>query len=107
MLFPRSDTGADNRIEGSKEYMVPASQGWFKVSGPAGQDVIYWLVSPVALLLSNIRTGRSSASARNFATGFAVSVNSPRRSMRPRWRRRFDSEGSGRMHRRFGGGEAG
>lgn len=49
LLFPRSDTGADNRIEASKEYVVPASQGWFKVSGPAGQDVIYWLVSPVAL----------------------------------------------------------
>lgn len=49
LLFPRSDTGGDNRIEASKEYVVPASQGWFKVSGPAGQDVIYWLVSPVAL----------------------------------------------------------
>jgi len=49
LLFPRPDTGADNRIEASKEYVVPASQGWFKVSGPAGQDVIYWLVSPVAL----------------------------------------------------------
>jgi hypothetical protein len=49
LLFPRSDTGADNRMEDSKEYVVPASQGWFNVSGPAGQDVIYWLVSPVAL----------------------------------------------------------
>jgi hypothetical protein len=49
LLFPRSDTGSDNRIEASKEYIVPASQGWFGVSGPAGQDVIYWLVSPVEL----------------------------------------------------------
>lgn len=49
LLFPRSDTGSDNRIEASKEYVVPAVQGWFKVSGPAGQDVIYWLVSPVDL----------------------------------------------------------
>lgn len=49
LLFPRSDTGADNRMEASKEYVVPASQGWFKVNGPAGQDVIYWLVSPVEL----------------------------------------------------------
>ena len=49
LLFPRSDTGADNRMEAAKEYVVPASQGWFKVSGPAGQDVIYWLVSPVEL----------------------------------------------------------
>ena len=28
---------------------MPASQGWFKVSGPAGQDVVSWLVSPVDL----------------------------------------------------------
>lgn len=49
LLFPRSDTGSDNRIAASKEYVVPASQGWFRVAGPAGQDVIYWLVSPVAL----------------------------------------------------------
>src|SRR5262245_30148405 len=47
LLFPRSDTGMDNRIEAGKEYVVPASQGWFGVSGPPGQDVIYWLVSPV------------------------------------------------------------
>jgi hypothetical protein len=49
LLFPRSDTGSDNRIETGKEYIVPASQGWFRASGPAGQDVIYWMVSPVEL----------------------------------------------------------
>jgi hypothetical protein len=49
MLFPRSDTGSDNRIEAGKEYIVPAGQGWFKVSGPAGQDVVYWMVSPLEL----------------------------------------------------------
>ncbi len=49
LLFPRSDTGGDNRVEAGKDYIVPASQGWFKVSGPAGQDVVSWLVSPVDL----------------------------------------------------------
>jgi hypothetical protein len=49
LLFPRSDTGSDNRIETAREYIVPASQGWFSVSGPPGQDIIYWLVSPVEL----------------------------------------------------------
>jgi hypothetical protein len=49
LLFPRSDTGSDNRIEAGKDYVVPAGQGYFKVSGPMGQDVIYWLVSPVDL----------------------------------------------------------
>ena len=49
LLFPRSDTGSDNRIEAGKDYVVPAAQGWFKISGPPGQDVVYWLVSPVEL----------------------------------------------------------
>ena len=49
LLFPRSDTGGDNRVAAGREYIVPASQGWFKVAGPVGQDVIVWLVSPVDL----------------------------------------------------------
>ena len=49
LLFPRSDTGSDNRIAAGKDYAVPASQGIFKVTGPSGHDVIYWLVSPVDL----------------------------------------------------------
>jgi hypothetical protein len=49
LLFPRTDTGSDNRVEAGKEYVVPATEGWFRVGGPAGQDVMYWLVSPVEL----------------------------------------------------------
>lgn len=49
LLFPRSDTGSDNRIEAGQEYVVPAVQGWFTVSGPQGYDTVYWLVSPVEL----------------------------------------------------------
>ena len=49
LLFPRSDTGADNSIEAGKEYVVPAAQGWFKVTGPAGHDIVYWVISPVKL----------------------------------------------------------
>ena len=49
LLFPRTDTGSDNRIEAGKEYVVPATQGWFRIAGPAGQDLMYWLVSPVEL----------------------------------------------------------
>ena len=52
LLFPRSDTGPDNRIEAGKEYVVPASQGWFEVRGPEGYDTVYWLVSPVELTRS-------------------------------------------------------
>lgn len=49
LLFPRSDTGADNSIEAGKEYIVPAAQGWFKVTGPAGHDIVYWVISPIKL----------------------------------------------------------
>lgn len=49
ILFPREDTGVQNRIEAAKEYVVPAVQGWFRVSGPPGQDVLYWMVTPLEL----------------------------------------------------------
>jgi hypothetical protein len=49
LLFPRNDTGADNRIEAAKDYVVPAAQGWFRVSGPAGHDIVYWVISPIKL----------------------------------------------------------
>jgi hypothetical protein len=49
LLFPRQDTGSMNRIEAGKEYVVPATQGAFRVAGPAGYDVISWMVSPVVL----------------------------------------------------------
>ncbi len=49
VLFPRDDTGSSNRIEAGKDYVVPATQGSFKISGPAGHDVLYWVVSPVEM----------------------------------------------------------
>lgn len=50
MLYPREDTGLENRVEAGKELTVPAGpQGSFRITGPAGQDVVYWVVSPVQL----------------------------------------------------------
>jgi hypothetical protein len=49
MLFPREDTGEQNRVESGKQYIVPATQGWFRITGPAGHDVLYWVVSPLNL----------------------------------------------------------
>src|SRR4051812_34677087 len=48
-LFPREETGQDNRITASKEYQVPSTSVAFKIAGPAGHEVVYWLVSPVKL----------------------------------------------------------
>ena len=54
LLFPRSDTGSDNSIEAAKDYIVPAAQGWFKVTGPAGHDILYWVISPIKLGMGDV-----------------------------------------------------
>ncbi|MBI4906380.1 MAG: DUF4384 domain-containing protein [Acidobacteria bacterium] len=46
-LFPREDTGTANQVKAGKEYMVPATGlGSFRVDGPAGFDIIYWVINP-------------------------------------------------------------
>jgi len=49
LLFPREETGRDNRIAAGREYRIPATEAWFRIDGPPGHDVVYWLVSPLAL----------------------------------------------------------
>jgi hypothetical protein len=49
LLFPREETGEDNRIEAGREYRIPATESWFRVDGPPGHDLVYWLVSPLPL----------------------------------------------------------
>jgi hypothetical protein len=51
VLFPHAETGNDNRIEHGHEYPI----GWFDVSGPAGYEKLYFLVSPVALSISQVQ----------------------------------------------------
>jgi hypothetical protein len=48
-LFPRADTGQENQVTASKEYQVPATSAAFRVTGPAGHDIVYWMVSPARL----------------------------------------------------------
>jgi len=48
LLFPREETGLQNRVEPGRDYQVPATQAWFRVAGPPGHDIVYWMVSPVA-----------------------------------------------------------
>lgn len=48
-LFPRQETGQDNHIVAAKDYQVPATSVAFRIAGPAGHEVVYWLVSPVKL----------------------------------------------------------
>ena len=48
-LFPRLDTGKDNHIIANKEYQVPSTSNVFRVAGPAGYEVVYWLMTPARL----------------------------------------------------------
>jgi hypothetical protein len=50
LLFPGDATGRNNRVEAGREYLIPTAAGAsFQVAGPAGHDVVYWLISPVPL----------------------------------------------------------
>src|SRR5689334_20587824 len=42
-LFPRAETGADNRIVAGQEYKVPATTTVFRIAGPPGFETVYWL----------------------------------------------------------------
>ena len=46
LLFPKQDTGTNDRMEAGKPYLLPATdQGWFRVTGPAGHDIVYFVVT--------------------------------------------------------------
>jgi len=45
-LFPSDEAGRSNHVTAGQEYTVPATQAAFRVAGPAGYEVIYWVVSP-------------------------------------------------------------
>jgi hypothetical protein len=60
VLFPRAETGSDNRIEHGKEYLLPATQdGWFEVAGPAGHEKLYFVMSPLALTTGQLQNAPS------------------------------------------------
>jgi hypothetical protein len=56
LLFPRDETGQDNRIEANRGTHVPATEGSFRITGPPGHEVVYWLVSPVELSSDKIQS---------------------------------------------------
>src|SRR5271165_1810949 len=63
-LFPRQETGNDNRIDHTREYVVPATpDGWFEVSGPVGYETLYFVMSPVALAGAPLPSAQPSPSA--------------------------------------------
>ncbi len=62
LLFPNGDAGLENHIQKGHSYVIPMTQsGWFRVEGPPGHEVTYWLVSPAKL--SSLPTDRDSSTA--------------------------------------------
>jgi len=49
MLFPGDETGRENHIQAGKEYLVPATNTLFRIAGPAGHEIVYWMVTPAEL----------------------------------------------------------
>jgi hypothetical protein len=69
-VFPTSEAGADNRVHKGQTFSIPAGDGsWYQISGPAGFDVLYFLLSPDAL---------SAPAASSFAAPGPVSSLKPR-----------------------------
>jgi hypothetical protein len=55
MLFPGEETGRENQIRAGKDYTVPATQTLFRITGPPGHEIVYWMVTPAEL-----RTGEDN-----------------------------------------------
>ncbi len=49
MLFPSEETGRENRVSAGKDYLVPATQTLFRIAGPPGHEIVYWMVTPAEL----------------------------------------------------------
>ena len=49
LLFPREETGTDNGIVAGKDYQIPSTSTLFRIDGPPGHDIVYWMVSPIPL----------------------------------------------------------
>lgn len=49
MLFPKEETGTNDRITAGKTYLLPATEhGWFRITGPPGHDIVYFVVTSAA-----------------------------------------------------------
>jgi len=56
-LFPRIETGQQNSVTANQQYQVPATSTAFRIAGPAGFEVVYWLVTPGRLTDAPPRLG--------------------------------------------------
>ncbi len=49
-VFPSFQAGSDNRVHQGQAFTIPSiDESWFEINGPAGFDVLYFLLSPDAI----------------------------------------------------------
>jgi hypothetical protein len=69
-VFPSVTAGSDNQVHRGQSYLIPSTaEGWFQISGPAGFDVLYFLLSPEPI---------ATPSAASFSAPGPVSSLKPR-----------------------------
>ena len=49
-LFPHEETGNDNHVLAGRDYVVPATEAAFRIAGPPGHEILYWMVTPARLI---------------------------------------------------------
>jgi hypothetical protein len=50
-VFPSLAAGSSNSVQHGQSYLVPSTDdGWFQITGPAGFDVLYFLLSPQTIV---------------------------------------------------------
>jgi hypothetical protein len=50
-VFPSLAAGSDNQVHRGQSYLIPSTEdGWFEIAGPAGFDVLYFLLSPETIV---------------------------------------------------------
>jgi len=82
-LFPRQDTGQENKVAASREYLVPATSTAFRIAGPPGHEIVYWLVTPARL------TERSAHHSTRCIPEGRARTHSPLRRHHPQSARRL------------------
>jgi Domain of unknown function (DUF4384) len=60
-LFPTQETGSDNAVQAGREYLIPATEGGFRIPDRPGYDTVFWIVSETPL------TGLTGAQTRETA----------------------------------------
>ena len=49
-VYPSAEAGSNNRVSQGQMFSIPSlEESWFEISGPAGFDVLYFLLSPESI----------------------------------------------------------